>query len=80
MKVALKYPINLLKYPKSNIPYMSKDFYPKKVQKFWQQIEFAMKYRMSSYKFYPNPENFTSSRMVWMVTFSKSDARGYVYK
>ena len=27
---------------------------------------------MFSYKFYPNLENFTPSRMVWMVTFSKS--------
>ena len=28
---------------------------------------------MFGYKFYPNPENFTPSRMVWSVTFSKSD-------
>ena len=28
---------------------------------------------MLSYKFYPNPQNFTPSGMVWMVTFSKSD-------
>ena len=27
---------------------------------------------MFSYKFYPKPENFTPSWMVWMVTFSKS--------
>ena len=27
---------------------------------------------MFSYKFYPNPQNFTLSRMVWMVTFCKS--------
>ena len=27
---------------------------------------------MFSNKFYPNPENFTPSRMVWMVTFCKS--------
>ena len=27
---------------------------------------------MFSYQFYPNPDNFTPSRMVWMVTFSKS--------
>ena len=38
MKVPLKYPINLLKYPKSNIPYMSKNFYPQKVQKFDNQL------------------------------------------
>ena len=27
---------------------------------------------MFGYKFYPNPENFTPSWMVWMVTFCKS--------
>ena len=27
---------------------------------------------MFGYKIYPNPENFTPSMMVWMVTFSKS--------
>ena len=27
---------------------------------------------MFSYKFYPIPGNFTTSRMVWMVTFCKS--------
>ena len=27
---------------------------------------------MFSHKFYPNPENFTPSKMVWMVTFCKS--------
>ena len=27
---------------------------------------------MFGYKFYPNPDNFTLSRMVWKVTFSKS--------
>ena len=30
------------------------------------------KNQVFGYKFYPNPENFTPSRMVWMVTFSKS--------
>ena len=38
------------------------------MQKLWQQIEFTTKYCMFSYKFYPNPENYTPSRMVWMVT------------
>ena len=28
---------------------------------------------MFSNKFYPNSEHFTPSRMVWMVTFCKSD-------
>ena len=28
---------------------------------------------MFSNKFYPNPENLTPSRMVWMMTFCKSD-------
>ena len=40
--------------------------------KLGQQIEITTKQRMFSYKFYPNPENITPSRMVWMVTFSKS--------
>ena len=40
--------------------------------KLWQQNEFTTKHQMFSYKFYPNPENFTPSRMVGMVTFSKS--------
>ena len=35
---------------------------------------------MFSYKFYPNPENFTPSRMVWMVTFSKSEPELVVWR
>ena len=30
---------------------------------------------MFGYKFYPNPENLTPSRMVWMVTFFKSESK-----
>ena len=30
---------------------------------------------MVSFKMYPRPENFTPSRMVWMVTFCKSAKR-----
>ena len=30
---------------------------------------------MFNYKFYPNPEDCTPSRMVWMVTFCKSASR-----
>ena len=33
---------------------------------------FTTKHHVFRYKFYPNPVNFTPSRMVWMVTFSKS--------
>ena len=51
---------------------MSQNYYPPKMQKLWQQIESTTKHRMFGYKFYPNTENFTPSRMVWMVTFCKS--------
>ena len=60
------------KYHKSHIPYISQTFYPPKNAKFGQQIEFTTKHRIFSYKCYQNPENFTPSRMVWMVTFWKS--------
>ena len=52
---------------------MFQNYYPPKMQKLWKQIEFTTKHRMLSYKFYPNPENCSPSRMVWMVTFSKPD-------
>ena len=32
---------------------------------------------MFSYKVYPKPENFTPSKMVWMVIFFKSDCVNY---
>ena len=37
-----------------------------------KQIEITTKHCIFRCKFYPNPENFTPSRMVWMVTFFKS--------
>ena len=42
------------------------------MQKMGQQIEIMTKHSMFSYKFYTTPENFTPSRMMWMVKFSKS--------
>ena len=38
----------------------------------WLQIKFTTKHRKFCYKFNPNHENFTPSRIVWMVTFCKS--------
>ena len=54
---------------------MFQNYYPPKMPKLCQQIEFTTKHCMFDYKFYPNSENFTPSRMVWMVTFSKSVQR-----
>ena len=54
------------------IPYIFQIFYHKKSSKFWQQIEFMIRHCIFSYKFYPNPEMFAPSRVVWMVTFFKS--------
>ena len=48
-----------------------KIFTPQKCQ-IRTKIEITTKHCMFSYKFYPKPKNFTPSRMVWMVTFSKS--------
>ena len=49
-----------------------KPFTPKKCQLGTQNWIFDNKLYVQL-QFYTNPENFTPSRMVWMVTFSKSD-------
>ena len=53
--------------------YVLQNFYHPKCAKLWQQNEFTTKHNIFSYKLYPNPENFTPSRMVWMVTLCKSE-------
>ena len=59
------------------------NYYPKKMLKLWQQIEFTTKHHMFGFKFYPNPANIYTIQecvdgdvfQVWWIESHKVNKR-----